>query len=552
LDWLDARLALAHEPRLGAQLHLERYRLLLERALLPAAEQALQAALRCDPGSSEVLFALAELQTRTAAYQQAAATWEQLIQSLDEASDHKAVADAYERLGTLQRDHLSDPGAAERSFQRGLTLVPDHAELLHALARLYRSQERPREALETLDRLLALEPVGFDREQLIIQQAELRERLGDHAGAIEALDTAERLTPASLPLLRAHAQLLERTGAKDTREAVLLRGCNTLRNLIELDPGEIKHWLGLHELLRARGASDGAALVAHAANAVGLKHPDLPDSLPRGLGNQALSPAVLEQLAPRGALPAVAELLRELEPVLSQHLPFEHEHKRMLASLARDHAPAITPELGLGELQISRCDASLCLPLSAAPLHVCIGSSFFDKASDTERTFALLRAMVLAKLHLSLLARATPERLGLVLNALWSVVERTHMVVVLDADEQNRVAAALSESIAPGDRAHVKQLVDAVMEHEDINPRRLKNVALDYGARVALCVTADLWSGLSGLLWMRGRLANAIDVRERLELCRTDPALRSLLSFAISEPYLQARRSVNPEPSEAR
>jgi hypothetical protein len=285
---------------------------------------------------------------------------------------------------------------------------------------------------------------------------------------------------------------------------------------------------------------------------VGHTHADLPDPLPRGLGAQALSPAVLEHIAARGALPAVADLLQALGSALEPHLPFEHASQPMLASLVRDYAPAITPALGLGELQISRCEASVCVPLSAAPLHICLGSAWFDKAGDTERTFALLRAMALAKLNLSLLVRAAPERVGLVLNALWSVVERTHMVVVLDASEQNRVAAVLSESIASSERARTKQLVDAVMEHEDINPRRLQTVAFDYGARVALCVTADLWSGLSSLLWMRGRLASAVDARERQELCRTDPALRSLLSFAISEHYAQARRSANPEPQEPR
>jgi hypothetical protein len=181
-----------------------------------------------------------------------------------------------------------------------------------------------------------------------------------------------------------------------------------------------------------------------------------------------------------------------------------------------------------------------------------LGSAWFDKASDTERTFALLRAMALAKLDLTLLARCVPERLGLVLNALWSVVDRTHMVVVLDATEQNRVAAVLAESIGPNELARTKELVDAVAEQEDINPRRLQNAALDYGARVALCVTADVWSGLSSLLWMRGRLASAIDARERLELCRKDPALRSLLAFAISESYAQARRIASSLPEEAR
>jgi hypothetical protein len=281
----------------------------------------------------------------------------------------------------------------------------------------------------------------------------------------------------------------------------------------------------------------------------------LRDPLPRGLGAQALTPNVLQHVAPGGALDVIATLLGALGPALDPHLPFEHASEPMLASLARDYAPSITPQFGLGELRISRCEASLCVPLSAAPLHICVGSAWFEKASDTERTFALLRAMALAKLDLTLVARCAPERLGLVLNALWSVVDRTHMVVVLDATEQNRVASALADSIEPADRARTKQLVDAVAEQDDINPRRLQNAAFDYGARVALCVTADVWSGLSTLLWMRGRLASGIDVRERLELCRTDPALRSLLAFSISDAYAHARRIASASvstPEEAR
>ena len=261
---------------------------------------------------------------------------------------------------------------------------------------------------------------------------------------------------------------------------------------------------------------------------------------------------MLEQIAPSGALRALADLLRELEPVLSPHLPFEHACEPMLSSLVRDYAPAITAQFGLGELHISRCDASLCLPLTQTPLHLCVGFAWFDKASDAERSYALLRALALAQQHLSLLARAAPERLELVLNALWSVVERRPLVVVHDEAEQQRLTARLSESIDPSARAHAKLLVDAVMQHEEINPRRLRDDAFDYGARVALCVTADLWSGLSSLLWMRGRLAHAVDARERQALCRTDPALRSLFSFAISEQYAQARRRANPAPQEPR
>jgi hypothetical protein len=319
-----------------------------------------------------------------------------------------------------------------------------------------------------------------------------------------------------------------------------------------MDPAELRHWLGLHELLRLRGADDAAALVAHAAQVLGHSHPDLAAGSPRGLGAQALSPSVLGQIAPRGALYAIADLLRALGPALAHHLPFDYPSEPILASIARELAPPVTAEFGLGELQLSRCEPNLCLPLSAAPLQVCLGGAWLEKASDAERAFAILRAVGIAKLDLHLLTRCAPERFGLVLNALWSIADRTHMVVVLDATEQNRVATALAASLDSSQHARTKQLIDAIVEHEEINPRRLQSAALDYGARIALCTTGDLWAGLSCLLGLRGRQASTLGQSAKLELCRTDPALRGLLRFAISEAYAQARRFCVQKPAPER
>jgi len=329
---------------------------------------------------------------------------------------------------------------------------------------------------------------------------------------------------------------------------VLLRGCNALRAAIETDPAELSHWRGLHELLCERGELDAARAIAHAACAVGHADAELPATVPAGLGAQAFSASLLGQVAPQGAVRAIAQLLRALTSQLDPQLPFEHAHEPILASAAREYAPSVTPALGLGELQLSRCVASLCLPLSAAPLHICVGRAWLDAASENERSFALLRAMAMAKLDLQLLVRCAPDRFGLVLNALWSIADRTHVVAVPDATEQARVAQQLAESLDAREHARVKQLVDAVVEHEDLDPRRLQGAALEYGTRVALCVTGDVWAGLNSLLRLRGKPSAQLDPRERIELCRTDPALRALLSFSISEPYVAARTLANGSP----
>jgi hypothetical protein len=84
------------------------------------------------------------------------------------------------------------------------------------------------------------------------------------------------------------------------------------------------------------------------------------------------------------------------------------------------------------------------------------------------------------------------------------------------------------------------------MGHDDLNPRRLAASAFDFGSRVALLISGDVRAALQALVRLRGRPLDELSGDERLELCRTDPALRALLSFAISEIYLDARREQSP------
>jgi hypothetical protein len=79
-----------------------------------------------------------------------------------------------------------------------------------------------------------------------------------------------------------------------------------------------------------------------------------------------------------------------------------------------------------------------------------------------------------------------------------------------------------------------------------LNPRRLASSAFDFGSRVALLISGDVRAALQALCRLRGRPLDDLSSDERLELCRADPALRALLSFAISEIYLDARRERAP------
>jgi hypothetical protein len=113
---------------------------------------------------------------------------------------------------------------------------------------------------------------------------------------------------------------------------------------------------------------------------------------------------------------------------------------------------------------------------------------------------------------------------------------------VLDAREEALVARELAEHIAPEARPHVRALLHKLIEHEVLAPRRLSAAALDFGSRVALTVTGNMPAALAALLRMRGKPPESYELAEKLELCSTEPAIRGLLAFAISETYMDARQ----------
>ncbi|MET0391029.1 MAG: hypothetical protein ABW321_33970, partial [Polyangiales bacterium] len=198
---------------------------------------------------------------------------------------------------------------------------------------------------------------------------------------------------------------------------------------------------------------------------------------------------------------------------------------------------------GPDELALYTCDAGVCLPLSAAPLRLCVDKAWLWTATDAERVFGLTRAVAVAKFYLVLLARSAPSQLGLVLTALRQVADPAYTAAVGDAAEQARVAHELSQRIPETERARARNLFAELAEHDDMmTPRRLIAAAFDAGSRVALCVTGDVTAAFASLLRLRGRAPTELTQPEKLELCRAEPALRGLLAFAISETYSEVRR----------
>jgi tetratricopeptide (TPR) repeat protein len=427
-----------------------------------------------------------------------------------------------------------------------MALVPDELRALARLSALYERQGRYELAVHSLEQLIDMTPHEKTREQYIVRRANLLVELGQQHLAEQSLDAARRAAPASMPVLRALCRLYEQQADRAALTLHLQRSCHALRAAIELEPGEVTHWLGLCELLLARQRPEGLQLVAGMARALGFEHPDLQADTLQGMGREALRDVVMRRVAVRGALDPLRALLQQHAAAIAPNLPFSGPaHASSL-----EHAPhvlyAVEQLFGVRGIALVASNQAICVPVTDEPLRVCVGRALYLQASDAERFFLVTRAVAVAKLGCTLLVRSVPERMLLVLHALWTVAEPAHSAVVLDAHEQLRVTRDLAAAIPAAARPHLAELVAELMSQEDLNPRRLAAHAFDHGSRVALLVTGNVSAALHALLRLRGKPPAEFQRQEVLELCRTDPAIRALLSFAISEVYLEARRALSP------
>jgi hypothetical protein len=345
-------------------------------------------------------------------------------------------------------------------------------------------------------------------------------------------------------VLRAQAALYEREEDRTALSLHLQRSCNALRGAIDDDPSDSGRWMQLVELLERRDRADGAQLVLDAAYSCGITLLDRPRPKIEGLGARALSDNVLRKLVTRGLLDALRRLFRDFHAELTEFLPTAVETTSALPESQTQAVRSVAELFALAEIRLLGTEQPVCVPVAADPLTLCVGEDVFLAASEAERFFLVTRAIVVAKHGLILLVRAAPERVLLVLHALRSVVQPGHAVQVANEREQRSVTRELARRLPPPRRTQLRPLLSDLLSSEDFSTRRLAATAYEFGSRVALAVSGDLPAAIDGMLRLRGKPPEELSQEERFRLLRADPALRALLSFAISEAYLEARREV--------
>lgn len=135
-----------------------------------------------DPQSEEALHNLQRLGEVTGRWDEVAARLRGILDS-GEAEMVRSLLLA--RLGGTYLDRLGDVDRAEKVFRDLLALEPDSQLALSSLQRIYRGHGDLRRLSEMLKRLAAVVESTDERHRYLKEVGELREQLGDVAGAAE-------------------------------------------------------------------------------------------------------------------------------------------------------------------------------------------------------------------------------------------------------------------------------------------------------------------------------------------------------------------------------
>jgi tetratricopeptide (TPR) repeat protein len=212
----------------------------LERmGALDAAVGAYRQSLAARPGfrqaSSNLILALGKAGRGAEAVERARAL-------VDLAPDDP---DRFFTLGLAQSE--MDVAGAMESFRRALLLAPGHVLARYNLALVLKRVDRLDQALDQIERVLAIEP----RAEAHYTRGIIYWHQGHLDRAVEALREAVRIQPRSLEALTALGSVLKARG--DWRGAA-----TALRRAIELGPDQPAPHYALSQVLRLGGDDRGA------------------------------------------------------------------------------------------------------------------------------------------------------------------------------------------------------------------------------------------------------------------------------------------------------
>ncbi len=154
-----------------------------------------------DPQSEQALAELERLAEEVDRFGEVAARLSGIVHSVDDDDVRRPL---WSKLGQIQLERLGDTGAAEQAFREVLKLEPEDGYALESLERVYRTRSDEAELADVLARRAELSYDAEVGKSCFAEVGEIRERLGDDEGAVDAWRAVLRLDEGSRA---AHARL---------------------------------------------------------------------------------------------------------------------------------------------------------------------------------------------------------------------------------------------------------------------------------------------------------------------------------------------------------
>ncbi|HTB59552.1 MAG TPA: tetratricopeptide repeat protein, partial [Polyangia bacterium] len=221
--WADA----ATEPELRAEVLVEAAGVFVERLHdSPAAEAVLERVAALAPEHPRALAILGRVREEGHSYDQAVALFERAAAKEPDRSEQSALLT---RAAVVLMEHGQDEDRAANLLVRALAADPGHRDANERLVDVYARREQWAEVEALLDREVqsahAASETGteLDGDRLAALQTQLARAalaLGKPEKALECLESAHRLRPQLLPMLRTFADF--RYGRGEWKEAIAL------------------------------------------------------------------------------------------------------------------------------------------------------------------------------------------------------------------------------------------------------------------------------------------------------------------------------------------
>jgi hypothetical protein len=204
---------------------------------------------------------------------------------------------------------------------------------------------------------------------------------------------------------------------------------------------------------------------------------------------------------------------------------------------------SIATVVGLGAMQIfvSPTVGRVAIPLSSYPATLLVGESLGEVGSERARAFVVMRAMKMIISRSSALLRAQPDDVAVLVAALFTAFNPSFVPQGVDAkrvqDLARRLTAALPRNLDPTVGVIALEAAGLLGEQGGA----LSNAAHSWANRVALISVGDPNAALDALAWARGDDAAPTDPEERAAWVARTPEARDLMTFSVSEQYVEAR-----------